>query len=63
MTNSRDTIVALASGRGLAGVAVVRVSAEAATIAKAMTGRAAPGPRRAVRAHIRETSGNRSTTV
>ena len=58
MTISRDTIVALASGGGLGGVAVVRVSGPvAATIAKAMTGRAALEPRRAVRAHIRGTSG------
>ena len=51
---SLDTIYALSSGRGRAGVAVIRLSGEQAwPMAKAMTG-AAPVNRRAVRRRLRD---------
>ena len=54
-----DTIYALASGGGRAGVAVWRLSGEAAAQAvRALTGRSLPEPRKAVRAKLSDASGD-----
>ncbi|MFC3226157.1 tRNA uridine-5-carboxymethylaminomethyl(34) synthesis GTPase MnmE [Marinibaculum pumilum] len=53
-----DTIFALASGSGTAGVAVYRLSGPAARAAlEALTGRAAPPPRQAVLRRLRDRDG------
>jgi tRNA modification GTPase len=54
----RDTIFALSSAPGRAGVAVVRVSgADAARVVRALTGKSAPEPRNAVLATLFDASG------
>ena len=55
MLRDGDTIFALSSGAGKAGIAVVRVSgSQAGTALKALTGRPLPEPRHAVLAPLRE---------
>lgn len=54
----RDTIFALSSGAGRAGVAVIRVSGPQADRALAALAGGVPGPRRAVLRRLRDASGN-----
>src|SRR5258706_5759742 len=50
-----DTIFALASGAGPAGIAVIRVSGPAtATVLETLTGRVLPAPRRATLCRLRD---------
>ncbi|MFN3592359.1 MAG: hypothetical protein ACK4TG_09240, partial [Thermaurantiacus sp.] len=54
----RDTIFALSSGAGRAGVAVIRVSGPQADRALAALAGGVPGPRRAVLRRLRDASGS-----
>lgn len=59
MTSAAATIFALASGPGRAGVAVLRISgADAGRAVSALTGRALPAPRRAVRRRFLGSAGD-----